>query len=395
VPTGSIVAYATAPGDTADDGKGTNGVYTEQLARQLSQPGLDLREVFDRTATEVERITSGKQKPREDVGLRGRFVLKPGPGVQTASLSPEPTGRPVQSDPEEEAWQAAKSANTAAAFEAYLGEYPKGRYASAARVAKSAAQGQTTSQVAPAQAPQRIPATTSSIAAAAQITKDCADCPEMVVIPAGSFEMGGGAEREKPVHSVNIRSFAMGKTQVTQGQWEAVMGNNPSNFPKCGANCPVEKVSWDDAQVFIQKLNAKTGKQYRLPSEAEWEYACRAGGRHEYCGSDNADAVGWYGANSGNTTHPVAGKEANAFGLYDMSGNVWQWVEDYHHDSYSGAPTDGSVWTTGGEQKFRVLRGGSWYDRPALLRSAIRDGSSPFSGNSNYGFRLARTLFTP
>ncbi len=134
--------------------------------------------------------------------------------------------------------------------------------------------------------------------AAGKIFKDCADCPEMVVIPAGSFDMGSNNDpSEKPVHRVTIgRAFAMGKTEVTQGQWKALMGNNPSKYSDCGDNCPVEQVSWDDARAFIEKLNAKTGKQYRLPTEAEWEYACRAGGQHEYCGGDNPDSVGWYGA---------------------------------------------------------------------------------------------------
>ncbi len=163
----------------------------------------------------------------------------------------------------------------------------------------------------------------------------------------------------------------------------------------------MERVSRNDAQAFIHKLNQKTGKQYRLPSEAEWEYACRAGGRHEYCGGDNVDAVGWYGnsgslgGNSGKTTHPVAGKQANAFGLYDMSGNVWQWVEDYYHRTYSGAPSDGSAWTTGGEQKYRVLRGGSWYFNPAYLRAANRFWYAPELSYNDSGFRLAKTLSTP
>jgi len=232
---------------------------------------------------------------------------------------------------------------------------------------------------------------------AGKIFKDCADCPEMVVIPAGSFDMGAsnGDDNEKPVHRVTIgKAFALGKTEVTQGQWKAIMGDNPSKYINCGDNCPVEMVNWDDAKAFIQKLNEKTGKKYRLPSEAEWEYACRAGGAHTYCGGDNPDSISWYGGlakpagNSGNTTNPVAAKQANAFGLYDMSGNVWEWVEDSYHENYQGAPTDGSAWQ-GEEGSLRVPRGGSWsYLQPA----AKRGGSEPKFRFGTIGFRLARSL---
>ncbi len=232
--------------------------------------------------------------------------------------------------------------------------------------------------------------------AAGKIIKDCADCPEMVVIPAGSFDMGSskGEPNEMPVHRVTIsRAFAIGKTEVTQGQWKALMGNNPSKFGNCGDNCPVEQVSWDDAQAFIEALNAKTGKKYRLPSEAEWEYACRAGAQQEYCGSDDLDSVGWYGGlakpagNSGKSTNPVATKQPNAWGLYDMSGNVWEWVEDVYHDSYKGAPADGSAWQ--GDSTLHVPRGGGWsYAQPA----AKRGGSESDFRYSTIGLRLARKL---
>ena len=232
---------------------------------------------------------------------------------------------------------------------------------------------------------------------AGKMFRDCTDCPEMVEIPGGSFMMGlnNGEPNEKPQHSVIIaQPFAIGKTEVTQEQWQALMGDNPSYFSACGDNCPVEQVSWDDVQAFIRKLNAKTGKQYRLPTEAEWEYACRAGKQQEYCGSDIADSVSWNGYNSGSfffkAPHPVASKQANAFGLYDMSGNVWEWVEDNYHDNYNGAPADGSAWAGGGSM--HVLRGGSWgYDQPfsrAAARSKFTAGFRYFS----YGFRLARTL---
>ncbi len=226
-----------------------------------------------------------------------------------------------------------------------------------------------------------------------KVFKDCATCPEMVIIPAGSFEMGGTNSDEKPVHRVTLKGFAMGKTEVTQGQWRSVMGDNPSHFSSCGDDCPVEMVSWNEVKTFIQRLNAKTGKSYRLPSEAEWEYACRAGGTHTYCGSENVDSVAWwqYSSDTGKKTHAVAGKQANAWGLYDMSGNVWEWTEDCLNANYSGAPSDGSAWTSGNCGQ-RVVRGGSWYYLPSYSRSASRDGDIATVRSYVNGFRLARML---
>jgi len=226
---------------------------------------------------------------------------------------------------------------------------------------------------------------------APKVFKDCAECPQMVVIPAGSFEMGGTNSDEQPVHRVTLRSFSMGKTEVTQSQWRAVMGGNPSRNSNCGDSCPVEDVSWEDAKLFISRLNAKTGRTYRLPSEAEWEYACRAGVRQEYCGSDRADDVAWYSVNIGSSpTHLVAGKQANAWGLHDMSGNVWEWTEDCRHDNYRGAPTDGSAWSAG-DCSQRVVRGGSRYFDPRFLRAAGRSGFTAARRIGVSGLRVART----
>lgn len=225
------------------------------------------------------------------------------------------------------------------------------------------------------------------------VFKDCPDCPEMVVIPEGSFEMGEDSIRGsvKNKHYATIgKAFALGKTEVTQRQWKAIMGENPSQFGNCGDTCPVENVSWSDAQQFIQKLNAKTGKQYRLPTEAEWEYACRAGGKHTYCGSDSVDKVVWHDGNSNDTTRPAGQKLANAFGLHDMSGNVWEWVENSHYNSSGEAPgSEGSRITDRG---LRPLRGGSWADKPFHSRAASRMMSKQTFRSRYSGFRLARTL---
>lgn len=149
------------------------------------------------------------------------------------------------------------------------------------------------------------------------------------------------------------------------------MGENPSHFSKCGDDCPVEKVNFTDATLFIKRLNKKTGKEYRLPSEAEWEYACRAGGKDEYCGGNDASKVGWHEGNSGGETSSVAGKQPNAWGLYDMSGNVWEWTQDCWNDSHEGASADGSARESGYCSK-HVVRGGSWSLIPSSLRAAYR-----------------------
>lgn len=232
---------------------------------------------------------------------------------------------------------------------------------------------------------------------------------DFVWIPAGSFTMGSQHGGEGPAHQVTIsKGFYIGKNEVTQAQWQYVMGNNPSHFN--GDSLPVEQVSWYMAKAFIEGLNAKdAGYTYRLPTEAEWEYACRAGTTGDYAGS--VDAMAWYGNNSGrvrldatdiwqndhgnywkriadngNQTHPVGTKQPNAFGLFDMQGNVAEWVEDWYHGSYDGAPTDGSAWLSGGEQKHRVPRGHTWYE--LAPRCADRGWLSPGEGGSGYGLRV-------
>ena len=244
-----------------------------------------------------------------------------------------------------------------------------------------------------------LSALVTQIASAQRVFKDCSDCPEMVVIPAGSFMMGGDPfsnstqANELPRHRVQIQSFAIGKYEVTQEQWYAMMGNNPSENK--GRTLPVELVSWDDIQQFIAKLNQKTGQKYRLPSEAEWEYAARAGTTTEWSfGNDESklDDFGWHKKNSGRKTQAVGQKLPNAFGLYDIHGNLWEWTQDCYHADFAGAPIEGNAWTTSCDDVFRVIRGGSWNDDPADLRSAFRVGLNPDLENSDVGFRLALTV---
>ena len=220
---------------------------------------------------------------------------------------------------------------------------------------------------------------------------------EMVRVEGGTFRMGATSEqkdeawdREKPVHSVTLSGYYIGKTEVTQVLWEAVMGINPSRFK--GDYLPVENVSWDDCQEFIRKLNSMTGQNFRLPTEAEWEFACRGGNNsrgYKYSGSNNLGSVAWYDGNSGNKTHPVGTKAPNELGIYDMSGNVWEWCADWYGDYSSGAQTN-PTGPYGGSN--RVYRGGSWNYDVGRCRSSNRDFYYPWIRDIILGLRLALSL---
>ena len=203
-------------------------------------------------------------------------------------------------------------------------------------------------------------------------------------------QMSDCDDDEKPVHEICVDGFWMGKYEVTQGQWEKVIGSNPSRF-KNGNDYPVEKVSWNDAKEFIGKLNSLNNGQFkfRLPTEAEWEYACRSGGRPEkYAGGNDVDQVAWYSSNSGRSTHPVGTKAPNSLGIYDMSGNVWEWCEDiYSKDAYIKHQRNNPIYTGGGSS--RVYRGGCWFYGPRYVRCVDRSKFVPDYRYSSLGFRLA------
>ena len=214
---------------------------------------------------------------------------------------------------------------------------------------------------------------------------------DFVRVPKGCFQMGSNSGGwEKPWHEVCVDGFWLGKYEVTQGEWRKVMSGNPSRFKK-GDRYPVEKISWNDVQGFVRKLNARGSGVFRLPTEAEWEYACRSGGkREEYCGGSDARPVAWYVSNSNMSTHPVGTKAANGLGLHDMSGNVWEWVSDwYDRNYYSGSPGRNPQGPSSGSD--RVKRGGSWFNTPAGVRSAVRSNWVPDARDSRAGFRLLRT----
>ena len=216
---------------------------------------------------------------------------------------------------------------------------------------------------------------------------------EMVYVEGGTFDMGATTEQgsdadsdEKPVHSVTLSGYYIGKCEVTQELWEAVMGSNPSNFK--GAQNPVERVSWNDCQKFISRLNSLTGRTFRLPTEAEWEYAARGGNKsrhYKYSGSGNIGDVAWHDGNSGSKTHAVGSKTANELGIYDMSGNVYEWCSDWYGGYSAGAQTNPQGPSSGSG---RVLRGGSWYDYARYCRVSFRNASGPDGSSISYGLRL-------
>ncbi len=224
---------------------------------------------------------------------------------------------------------------------------------------------------------------------------------EMIEVKGGTFKMGSdkGHDYEKPIHKVTVPTFWIGKYPVIQSLYEWGMGENPSHFQ--GKDRPIETVSWNEAQTFVRQLNQISGKQFRLPSEAEWEYAAR-GGIHwrkgyDYAGSNDIEKVAWYGENNHNETKPVGLKQPNQLGIYDMSGNVGEWCEDDWHGSYSDSPTDGSAWTESDRRDSdRVFRGGDWFGFDVSTNDyciSCRDGYDPSLRSCDIGFRLILSQF--
>lgn len=237
----------------------------------------------------------------------------------------------------------------------------------------------------PAPAVAEAAASRPAPATAAPAAKACPFCPEMVTIRGGEFWMGAAdndaaaQDDEKPRHKVRVEDFQLGKYEVTQGQWRQAMGDNPALFGVCGDTCPVENISWNEAQAFIGKINQATGQHCRLPTEEEWEYACRSGGLEQlYCGSATPDAVAWYDSNT-QSARPVGGKKPNGLGLYDMSGSVWEWTSSPYRPYGGGAE----------EAPERVLRGGFWGQGKDRARATARNASLPELRNFDLGFRVA------
>ena len=336
-PEGTFISYATGPGQTAQDGEGRNSPYTAALLKNIDKPGMPIERVFKNVRVELSRK---KQTPWELSSLKGEFYFRPG----KAGSAPE-----------------AGEMDAAPARNDYAMARP------------------------PAPDRSRDDAFTDPVTGM-----------EMIFVKGGCFQMGdtvgGGDADEKPVHEVCVSDFYIGKYEVTQGQWQKIMGNNPSHFSSCGDNCPVEQVSWNDTQEYIRKLSSQSVKSYRLPTEAEWEYAARSGGKNEkWAGTGSESSLGdyaWYNANSGSKTHPVGQKQPNGLGLHDMTGNVWEWCNDWYGDKYySQSDRDNPQGPSSGSS--RVIRGGSWGAIAARARAALRDWIGPGARGSDLGFRLA------
>jgi hypothetical protein len=319
-PKGSLIAYATAPGAVADDNtSGRNGLYTSYLKQYLVQPGLTIEEMFKKVREGVLN-ENNEQVPWETSSITGRFCFA---GCDAGNTQPLTEAAGV----ELKFWDSIHDSKNPADYQAYLAQYPLGRFASLARNWLTRFD--------------------------AKVAQNCDYCPELTPLPTG---------------------ILMGKYEVTQAQWRAVMGENPAKFKNCGDNCPVENVSWNEVQVYIQRLNQQTGKHFRLPTEQEWYNACQAGGgNYEFCGGGNLDNIAWYQDNAGPGPHPVGQKQANAWNLYDMSGNVWEWTSSCDPSGCNR----------------RVDRGGSWLGKAKFVRSDHRGGDGAADRDADLGFRLA------
>ena len=483
-PSGTFIAYAAAPGQVAEDGaKGGNGVFTGELVKAMVEPGVPIEQVFKKVIAGVSTDTAGRQVPWTEASLQGDFYFKNAEPVtaapSTAPVLSSPAAAPAPPASDQAAielafWDSIKDSKDPADFQAYLKKYPKGDFAGLAanrlkllqqaavpkpvpapQVAATPAPGapqppptqpRSAAQVAVVTPPQPPKPESSGAAVPGKVFRDCADCPEMVVVPSGKFTMGAPAAEtaregvpdniapnERPQHEVTVSSFALGKYAVTRGEFAAFVaatGYDPKgcnvsdgnqirldenaswrdpNFDQTDRH-PVVCVTWDDAQAYIKWLSAKTGQRYRLPSEAEWEYAARAGTTTaRYWGDDpnlqcdyangsdltaKEQYAGWTVANCRDGyvhTAPVGSFRPNPWGLYDMLGNAWQLTADCWNKNYSGAPADGSAWT-GGDCGKHAARGGAWPAISWKIRSAHRIWFETGIRSYITGFRLARAL---
>ena len=485
VPTGAtssfFLAYSAAARQAAEDGDGDNSMYTRALATAMSTPGMELDDVFKEAGRQVTAATASRQVPWMEGSWYGKFFFA-SPASRPAAKPAAPALAGDAPDPATEAWLQIRETANVQLLERYLADYPSSGYRMAAEARLDALRGQPFRVVVepsaarvrilnigpPYQAGMKLPAGEYRVEASApgherkvetvahggtptvhrmalrkagleagERFRDCPECPEMVVVPAGSFLMGspsherGREDNEGLVHQVTIEvPFAVGVYEVTVAEfgrfvdatghstgnacyvwtgekWEQRNGfgwRNPG-FRQGGSH-PAVCVSWEDAQAYVAWLSRVAGERYRLPSEAEWEYAARAGTRTarwwgeeepRQCthanGADASAGWGWgVGCSDGHSrTAPVGSFRMNAWGLHDVLGNVWEWTQDCWNSNYQGAPSNGRAWERGNCSN-RVLRGGARVLRPWLLRSALRSRGTTGLRGSDGGFRVARTL---
>jgi formylglycine-generating enzyme required for sulfatase activity len=358
-PDGTLAMYSAAPGRVINESSGTNSLFVSELIKELRVPNLTAEQVFNRARIGVSRASNNEQVPWVASSLVDEFFFSSRPVASAPSPAPSRTPESAPSRP--------------------------------------------TTPAAPAAPPERPPASevTASSSNPGDSFRDCKECGEVVVVPAGSFDMGSSTEYENPVHRVTIsKPFAIGRNEVTFDEWESCVNDGgckyrPDDRNWGRGNRPVVNVSWMDAKAFVTWLSQKTGQTYRLPTEAEWEYAARGGTNTPYwwgrdLGTGNANCRDCKTGNPQQTL-AVGSYKANSFGLHDTAGNVAEWVEDCWNDNYRGAPRDGSAWLKG-DCRLRVLRGGAFDSTARYLRSSSRfryDSDVRYSAN---GFRVLREL---
>ncbi|WP_292932596.1 SUMF1/EgtB/PvdO family nonheme iron enzyme [Noviherbaspirillum sp.] len=431
-PDQTMIAYAASPGAFAADGA-HHGLFTGALLKAMALPRTTLEQSFALAAAAVQEASGGQQSPWLSSSLPGLTSETRLAGLSLDADESVHTLRSRGVIPKDSAeqyeltfWDSIKDSNHVADYEAYLQAYPNGRFAALAkarieRLRKAAPKTEAPAATpapatkAPPERPRPTPPAAAkpappaaaperpapSTAKAGGTIKDCPTCPDMVALPAADFTMGSNASdpSEKPAHHVSIATpFAIGKYEVTVAQWDACVEGggcqpspNGSGRPK---NTPVRDVSWDDAQQYVKWLTKLSGKSYRLPTEAEWEYAARGGtttrfwwGNQMQTGKANCKDCGEPWQQEGPT--PVGSFAANPFGLHDMNGSVWEWVSDCWHNNYKGAPADGRSWDDA-HCRVRVIRGGSWREGASYMPTTTRFKYDASVRHSQNGFRVAR-----
>jgi len=401
---GTFIAYATAPGTTASDGSGSNSPYTKHLIQEMKVPGQEIEDMFKNVRIAVKDETNNTQIPWDSSCLTDEFIF---------AMSCTPQTQPDIQVETEYSYGTIKVESNADGSVYVDNDYVCSISKGTIKTLKNIKTGSHTVKVKTDDETKTEYVTvqknsTSSLNfyfAPASTGDD-----NMVFVQGGTFQMGSNEEAdEKPIHTVTVNDFYIGKYEVTQKEWKEVMGKNPSNWK--GDELPVERVSWYDAVEFCNKKSEKEGLQkcysgsgknitcnfnangYRLPTEAEWEYAARGGNKsrdYTYSGSNSIGDVAWCSSNSGSKTHPVGKKQSNELGIYDMSGNVWEWCNDWYDSNYySSSPRNNPPGASVGFR--RVDRGGGWDGSAGYCRVADRSISNPGYSYINVGFRLVHS----